>query len=219
MHPDAYQFHKRPHGPGNQFRGHHIISDQVGEKELGVVWRELSAILAAGVPGDIAEFGCYAGTTSQFIRRRLDETEESAKRAFHVYDSFQGLPAKTDADQSPAGEQFTEGKLSVSKKDFLREFQAAHLVPPIVHKGWFNDLTSADVPKHIAFAYLDGDFYQSILDSLRLVWPRLSPGGVMLVDDYGREALPGPKRAVHDFFGGHPPQVRQEHDIAICKRS
>lgn len=199
----------------NLFRGHKIISDQVGAGELDVVWRELEKVLAAGVPGGIVEFGCYAGTTSLFIRRLLNEMDESNKRSFHVYDSFEGLPDKTVQDASTAGEQFKKGELSVSKKQLLQNFRAANLQPPIVHKAWFNALTEKDVPDTIAFAFLDGDFYASIMDPLKLVWPRLSPGGVVLVDDYGRDALPGPERAVHDFFSGHPPVIKTEQNIAV----
>ena len=199
--------------PVATFRGHKIISDQVGPEELGIVWRELARILSAGVPGDVVEFGCYAGTTSLFIRRLLDETHQSAVRSFHVYDSFAGLPEKHAQDNSAAGVDFQAGRLAVSKKEFLRHFYAANLTPPIIHKGWFGELTGADVPPTIAFAFLDGDFYESILDSLKLVWPRMSPGGVVLIDDYGREALPGASRAVHDFFGRG--DIRSQHNIAV----
>jgi len=201
----------------NLFRGHKIISDQVGAGELGVVWRELEKVLAAGVPGDSVEFGCYAGTTSLFIRRLLDEMNESNKRSFHVYDSFEGLPDKTVQDASTAGEQFKKGELAVSKKEFMHNFRAANLRPPTIHKDWFSQLTEHDVPGHIAFAFLDGDFYDSIMDPLKLVWPRMGKGGALLIDDYGRDALPGPERAVRDFFGGRPPIARVEHNIAIIK--
>ncbi len=203
----------------SQFRGHKIISDQVGEGELGVVWGELEKILDKNILGDVVEFGCYIGTTSVFIRRLLDEKHQPEKRVFHVYDSFEGLPEKAKADQSVAGDQFKAGELAVSKKEFLRQFQAANLRPPVVHKGWFNDLTGEDVPEKIAFAFLDGDFYDSIMDTLKLVWPRLGKGGAVLVDDYGREALPGAERAVRDFFGGHPPIARVENNIAVIIKS
>jgi len=200
----------------NMFRGHKIISEQVGEAELGVVWRELEKVLAAGTSGDIVEFGCYSGTTSLFIRRLLDERGESNKRLFYVYDSFEGLPEKTKQDASVAGDQFKAGELTVSKKQFLQNFRATNLRPPIVRKGWFNQLTDSDVPEQIAFAFLDGDFYDSIMDSLKLVWPRMAKGGAVLVDDYGRDALPGAERAVRDFFGSNT-NVRVEANIAIIR--
>jgi O-methyltransferase len=54
------------------------------------------------------EFGCYVGTTSLFIRRLLDQTGEGT-RPFHVYDSFEGLPPKTQADASAAGADWQAG--------------------------------------------------------------------------------------------------------------
>lgn len=215
--PDAYEHHRVPNTPANQFRGQLLISDQVSASDVGLVWRELERVLRAKVPGAITEFGCYAGTTSLFIRRLLDEKGES-DRPFHVYDSFEGLPPKTDADASAAGADFAAGKLAVSKKEFLRQFQRAGLKPPVVHKAWFNQLASDDVPAPIAFAFLDGDFYQSILDSLKLVWPRLSPGATLLIDDYQRPELPGAERAVRDFFKqiGQPmPKIIAQNNIAI----
>ena len=173
-----------------------IISDQVDQADVHIVLEQLERVLAAGIPGDIVEFGCYIGTTSLFIRRLLDGASEN--RSFHVYDSFEGLPPKNKEDDSPAGIGFRAGALSISKKQFIREFQKANLKVPVIHKGWFNDLTADDVPAHIAFAFLDGDFYQSIKDSLALVLPRMSRGGVIVIDDYAREALPGVAKAVHE---------------------
>lgn len=215
MNPDAYEFHKVPNTAAHQFKGQLLISDQVSAQDIGLVWRELEKTLIRNIPGDIVEFGCYAGTTSLFIRRLLDEHAQSDARQFHVYDSFVGLPDKLPQDQSAAGVEFQGGKLSVSKKEFIHQFQAAHRKLPIIHKGWFQDLTAADVPPQIAFAFLDGDFYESILTSLKLVWPRLAPGGALLIDDYDRAALPGVNRAMHDFFHGNVPPIRSEHAIAV----
>ncbi|HWB38626.1 MAG TPA: TylF/MycF/NovP-related O-methyltransferase [Candidatus Saccharimonadales bacterium] len=173
-----------------------LVSDQVNQRQLEVILTELEKCLSLN--GAIVEFGCYIGTTSLFIRRLLDLRNDS--REFHVYDSFEGLPAKTDQDESVAGDQFQAGELAVSKKQFLNEFRKANMRPPIIHKGWFSDLTATDVPGKIAFAFLDGDFYESIRDSLKLALPRMVAGAVIIVDDYGREALPGVTKAVYDLL-------------------
>jgi O-methyltransferase len=197
---------------------HPIISDQVALEELGVVLRELERVLQQGIPGHITEFGCYTGTTSLFLRRLLDSANASAWRELHVYDSFAGLPPKVSQDNSTAGEQFKAGELLASKKQLIANFKHAGLQLPHIHKGWFAELTATEVPSPIAFAFLDGDFYESITDSLRLVWPRLSSGGIITIDDYQREALPGVERAVRDFFGGHI-EVRHQATIAIIKKA
>lgn len=197
-----------------------LISEQVSKLQVEVILRELSRVLDAGVEGDIVEFGCYIGTTSLFIRRLLDHNQTTSVKGrsfhapeFHVYDSFEGLPEKSVRDASPSGEQFTAGELTVSKKQFLREFQKAHLQPPIVHKGWFSNLTEKDMPEKIAFAFLDGDFYESIRDSLRLMLPRTQKGGVIIVDDYAREALPGAAKAVHEYF--QPDHIKAVHNLGV----
>ncbi len=183
---------------------HPIISDQVDREDLRIVLTYLEKVLSEGVPGAIVEFGCYIGTTSLFVRRLLDARREP--REFHVYDSFEGLPEKSREDDSPAGIGFKAGALNVSKKQFTREFQKANLKLPVIHKGWFSDITPQDMPGQVAFAFLDGDFYQSIKDSLKLVLPRMSKGGIIVIDDYAREALPGVARAVHER--GLTPQAR-----------
>jgi len=194
---------------------------------LSVVWHELEQVIAAQIPGDIVEFGCYAGTTSVFIRRLLNQQgvrvgagqhQANFERAFHVYDSFEGLPDKTSADQNAAGVDFAAGKLYVSKADFIKVFRGARLELPIIHKGWFKDLGGQDVPEQIAFGFLDGDFYESILDSLRLVWPRLRDGGTICIDDYQRETLPGVQRAVREYFGRTLPLIKVQHNIAIISK-
>lgn len=216
---DNFTDHQLKKGhPHHRFRGHSIISDQISQAGLAVVCSQLEEVLDNNIPGAIVEFGCYAGTTSLFIRRVLDSRGQSKKRSFHAYDSFAGLPPKSAEDRNAAGVDFEAGKLSVSKKEFLHQFQRAGLQPPIAHKAWFADLSDTDIPSPIAFAFLDGDFYGSITCSLRLVWPRMSPGGSVLIDDYQRPTLPGVERAVQNFFKDKPSGVLHvEHNIAVIK--
>jgi O-methyltransferase len=215
---DSYKDHQlKKEDPKNWFRGHPIISDQINRDELGTVIGQLERALQQEVPGHIVEFGCYIGTTSLFIRRVLDQTKQS-DREFHVYDSFEGLPEKGSKDSNAAGIDFEAGKLFVSKKEFLQQFRTAGLRAPASHKGWFSDITAAEVPEPIAFAFLDGDFYDSIVDSLRLVWPKMSEGGIIVIDDYKRETLPGVERAITDFFKDkHIKRLRGEHNKAIIE--
>lgn len=193
-----------------------LISDQISRSALTVVIGELQKVIERDTPGAVTEFGCYIGTTSLFIRRLLNELDTD--REFHVYDSFEGLPDKTSQDSSAAGVNFKAGELSVSKKQFLEQFKRAKLNPPVTHKTWFDQITPPDLPDKIAFAFLDGDFYSSILTSLQLVWPRLDQKGSIAVDDYRRETLPGVERAINDFFQGKQYKLRYAHNIAIITK-
>lgn len=197
-------------------RDYPILTQQMTKKRLEIILRELSSVIEADIPGDIAEFGCYSGTTSLFIRRLLDSREE--QRIFHVYDSFSGLPPKSIEDASVAGSDFKAGELKVSKRDLIKNFKKANLELPVIHKGWFSELKDKELPETIAFAFLDGDFYDSIIDSLTIVWPRLSSNGEIVIDDFAKSNLPGVSRAVADFFKGSEIHLRHEQDLAIIKK-
>lgn len=188
-----------------------LLSDQIDERELAIILRELETVLTANVQGDVVEFGCYVGTTSVPMGKRLMKTD---KKLF-VYDSFEGLPEKTPKDESPAGTQFVKGELLATKKQLIKNFKQAHVPLPIITKGWFSDITPDQVPESISFAYLDGDYYHSVLDPLKLIWPNLTPGAIVLVDDYANEALPGAAKAVDEWLRTHPAKIRVEHSLAI----
>jgi O-methyltransferase len=188
-----------------------LLSDQVDEREVRVVLRELETVLGREVPGNVVEFGCYVGTTSVFLAGRLKATG----RKLYLYDSFEGLPPKTGEDESPAGMQFKTGELLATKKQLIKNLKQANVPMPVIKKGWFSALTEADVPERIAFAFLDGDYYHSVRDPLRLIWPRLAPGAIIMVDDYANEALPGAARAVDEWLRSHPAHLAVEHSLAI----
>lgn len=198
--------------PEQLLQKHTLISDQVDTSELLVILRQLEFVLGKTTEGAVVEMGCYEGTTSLFIRRLLGESRE-----FHVYDSFAGLPEKHEADRSPAGEQFKTGELFATKKSFITHFKKAGLQLPIIHKGWFRDIRQSEMPDKIAFAFLDGDYYESITDSLQLVWPRLVPKAVVIVDDYQNEALPGAGRAVDEWLTHHHAVLRAQRSLAIIQ--
>lgn len=179
-----------------------LISDQVDIKELRIVLSQLERVLAIEHSGSIVEFGCYVGTTSLFISRLLSQYNSSL--SYHVFDSFSGLPHKANEDLSPAGEQFKAGELFATKQQFITNYKKANLPLPVIHKGWFNELPDSEVPPSIEFAFLDGDYYDSIKTSLTLITPKLTPSSVIIVDDYANEALPGVARAVDQWLTMHP---------------
>jgi O-methyltransferase len=190
-----------------------IITDQVDREKLRIILEELERTLNDCTVGDIVEFGCYEGTTSLFIKRLQNELNDS--RHFHVFDSFAGLPEKTVHDNSPAGDQFKPGELTASKQQFITNFKKARLPLPIIHKAWFNDLRPGEIPNAIAFAFLDGDYYESIRVSLKLIEPRLVRGAVVIVDDYYSNALPGTKKAVDEWLQNKDYALKVAHSLAV----
>lgn len=190
-----------------------LLSEQIDKRELRIILDGLTKTLST-VPGDVVEFGCYIGTTSVHLARFLAPT---SKQLF-LYDSFEGLPAKTVYDNSPAGEQFKAGELKAAKKQLIFNLKKANVPLPHITKAWFSEVASSNVPATISFAFLDGDYYESIRDPLKLIWPRLSMGAIVVVDDYANEGLPGAGRAVDEWLRTHPAQLRVEHSLAIITK-
>lgn len=165
------------------------------------IYQKLSRTLLSGIPGAIVEVGCNAGGTSVFLKMIIDEL--APDRELHIYDSFRGLPPKSSYDTL-----FDHGDLRSSRHEVENNFRKWGLELPVVHEGWFQDTLASELPDCIAFAYLDSDFYDSILVSLRYVYPRLSKNAVVLIDDYCDSerdtddcpGLPGVKKACDAFF-------------------
>ena len=171
-------------------------NDQVSEKETERILELARKCLE--VEGDFAEFGCYKGDTSLLLAEVLKES----KKKLWIYDSFEGLPEKREEDRSALGVLFRKGELGVTKREVKMRFLKAGLPVPIIKKAWFKELSESDLPDRISFAFLDGDFYESIKDSLKLVVPKMSKGGVLVVHDYTNLALPGVAKAVDEFKKG-----------------
>ncbi|MDO4780969.1 MAG: TylF/MycF/NovP-related O-methyltransferase [Candidatus Saccharibacteria bacterium] len=190
-----------------------LASDQVDRAELAVVLRELQR--TKSVPGAVVEFGCFVGTTSVHLQRWL----LGGDKELHVYDSFEGLPEKTAEDSSPAGEQFRPGELHATKKQLITNFKKADLPLPHIHRGWFSELPDDAVPPRVSFAFLDGDYYESVLTPLRLLESRLQPGAIIVVDDYANEALPGAAKAVAVWRQQtkHQTTLQVEQSLAIIR--
>ena len=130
----------------------------------------VSQVLAYGVEGDFVELGCNVGASSVLITKLLVVHNSDKKLA--VYDSFDGLPKAKQID----GVIYKEGYCRTSE-DVLREnFGFYNLPLPEIHKGWFQDTLPNGLPERIAFAYLDGDFYDSILVSLQYVYQSYHQG-------------------------------------------
>jgi O-methyltransferase len=172
----------------------------VGMLRLDNLRQLLETVLADDVPGDVIETGVWRGGASIFMRGVL-AAHGDPKRRVWLADSFQGLPPP-DAERYPAdaGDQlFTIDLLAVSLEAVKANFERYGLLDDRVRflPGWFRD-TLPDAPvKRLSLIRLDGDMYESTIVALEALYPKLSPGGFVVVDDYG--AIPGCKQAVDDF--------------------
>ncbi|MBO7718013.1 class I SAM-dependent methyltransferase [Candidatus Saccharibacteria bacterium] len=169
-------------------------NDQVSREETDKIIELAQSSLQ--FRGDFVELGCYKGDTSLL----LAEVLHGSDKKLWIYDSFEGLPEKSEKDYSAAGENFRQGELLVTKREVKERFLRAGFKLPIIKKAWFSELSPSDLPEEIAFSFLDGDFYESIKQSLELVWPKMVQGGLVLVHDYNNPALPGVSKAVDEWL-------------------
>ena len=192
-------------------------NDQVSEAETEIILEEARRCLE--FEGDFVEFGCYKGDTSLALAEilRLKSVKNANLNAkLWIYDSFEGLPEKCEADFSELGRDFKAGELAVSKREVKERFLRANLPVPVIKKAWFEDLIVADLPEKVSFAFLDGDLYESIKISLKLVENKIEKGTI-IVHDYKNEALPGVARAVDEWLEKHNYEVLKRETLIIIR--
>ena len=208
---------------------------QVTARETEILLQELKKTLNNNVPCDVVEFGCYKADTSVLYQKLLEsmghggsiqsenQANQTSQKMLWLYDSFEGLPAKTREDNSAAGDAFQAGELLVTKREVIEKFKKMGLKLPKIKKAFFDDLDIIyDIPEKISYAFLDGDLYQSIKTSLRLVTDKMSQGGVIIVHDYNNPELPGSARAVDEWLKSHQVKVasfRVAETLAIIYRA
>lgn len=179
-----------------------LPTGMMSKEQIRIILKNLKEVLDSKIEGDIVELGCHGGSTSLFIQRLLKHY--NSEKEFHVYDSFLGLPDKQEEDETKITDEFFKGRFKSTEKNLILSFKDADLAPPIIHVGWFKDIPDQEYPEKIAFAFFDGDFYSSIIDSFNKVYPRLSKGARICIDDYKYNVLPGVEKACRDFLKGKP---------------
>jgi O-methyltransferase len=151
------------------------------------------------IQGDFAECGVYKGGTAYIIAYALEKKLVQNKR-LHLFDTFSGLPRIADSDPSGLKSgQFGDVSLG-AVRDFLHSFGFIDFHPGVIPE------TFADVQEaKFAFAHVDIDLYGSAKDCCGFFYERLTPGGVLIFDNYGFQPYRGAeKRAVDEFFKDKP---------------
>ncbi|WP_205703938.1 TylF/MycF family methyltransferase [Candidatus Chloroploca sp. Khr17] len=176
----------------------------IGLRRMNNLQACIEQVLADGVPGDLIETGVWRGGATILMRGVL-KAYGVTDRTVWVADSFEGLPTP-DVEQHPADTFWVSlalaGWLTVDLETVRRNFASYGLLDDHVRflKGWFKD-TLPDAPiTRLAVLRLDGDLYESTWDALTHLYPKLSQGGFLIVDDYFYESC---RQAVHDYRARH----------------
>jgi hypothetical protein len=178
----------------------------VGMRRLDNLQNCVIKVLEDGVPGELIETGAWRGGCGILMRAVLKAFGDDARTVW-VADSFQGLPkpaAEYPQDADDPHWTFSS-YLGVPLDQVKENFRQFELLDERVRflPGWFRDTLPTAPIDRIAVLRLDGDMYESTHLALSALYPRVSPGGFVIVDDFG--ALPRCRQAVEDY--------REEHHI------
>jgi O-methyltransferase len=164
----------------------------------------INTILQERIPGDIIETGVWRGGASIFMKALLD-VNEVRDRTVWLADSFEGLPKPNEKEySSDKGDKFYNMKeLAISIDTVKENFSKYGLLDENVKflKGWFKDTLPVAPLGQLALIRLDGDMYESTMDGIVNLYPKLAKGGFVIVDDWG--SVKGCQEAILDYRKKH----------------
>ncbi|MDQ2067255.1 TylF/MycF family methyltransferase [Xinfangfangia sp. CPCC 101601] len=176
----------------------------VGVKRLENLRMLTERALARGIPGDLIETGVWRGGACILMRGIL-AAHGVKDRKVVVADSFDGLPPPNPKSfpQDRDDTHHTFRQLAIPLEQVKTNFAAYDLLDAQVEflKGWFRDTLPGQRGRKWALIRLDGDMYESTLNGLENLYDSLSPGGFIIVDDYG--AIAACRQAVDEFRAKH----------------
>jgi O-methyltransferase len=174
------------------------------DDEVQALLSKLDATL--GVPGDIIECGCFLCGTTILMARHL--RQRGCDKRIYACDTFRGFDPGEFARERRQGTVSGDGDFTENDLQYVRR-KITRLGGPeqiTLVEGLFQD-TLAALPGPFAFAFIDCDLHDSMLYAARTIWPRLSPGGCLVFDDYANEAFRGATGAVDTFVGEQSPAL------------
>ena len=204
---DILLMRSMPFKPGVRVEGkdHPLFAHtMIGLKRLSNIQMCVEDVLMNNIPGDLIETGVWRGGAVIFMRALLKAYGIEDKKIW-VADSFEGLPppnaARYPADRNDKYHLMSH--LAVSLDQVKANFEAFDLLDEQVCflKGWFKDTLPVAPISKLSVMRLDGDMYESTMDALIHLYPKLSPGGYVIIDDYGD--IESCRKAVHDYRTGN----------------
>jgi O-methyltransferase len=196
----------RPFDPATRDEGRDQPYDaetMVGMKRLDNLQECVTRVVRDGVPGDLLEAGVWRGGSVILMRAVLDVLGDETRLVWAA-DSFDGLPPPDPAVPADSGDRHHENRfLAVGLEEVRANFRKYGLLDDRVRflPGWFSDTLPHAPIEALAVLRADGDMYASTMDILAPLYPKVSDGGYVIIDDYG--AIPACRQAVHDFRAAH----------------
>lgn len=163
----------------------------IGLKRLDNIQFCVETVIRDGIPGDLLEAGVWRGGACIFMRAIL-KAYGNTTRTVWVVDSFVGLPTPNPAAYQPnAGDLHHTyiDFLAVSRQEVEENFRRYDLLDEQVcfFEGWFKDTLPKAPIDRLSVLRLDGDMYESTIQTLEALYDKLSSGGGIIIDDYHLE--------------------------------
>jgi O-methyltransferase len=160
----------------------------------------VETVLRESIAGDLIETGAWRGGITIFMRALLKVHGDTQRRVW-VADSFEGLPAPKN--ENDGWNYSNVDYLKVSLEQVQNNFRRFGLLDNQVQflQGWFCDTLPKAPITRLSVLRLDGDMYSSTRDALVNLYPLVSPGGFVIVDDYF--SWPACRRAVDEYRAEH----------------
>ncbi len=193
--PANYNSERRDNGRDWPSLAHTMI----GKKRLNTTHFCIKQIFENNIVGDFVETGVWRGGTSIFMKATLDVFDEKNRKIWAA-DTFNGVPspniAKFPVDGHNDYSIFPQLKVSLEevKANFLKYNFSNENV--IFLKGLFSETLPSAPIESIALLSVNGLMYESTMDSLSNLYPKISKGGYLIIQDY---YLPACKQAVTDY--------------------
>ena len=151
---------------------------------------------ALALEGEFWECGVFKGGTAAMLAELIDRATLSEGKILRLFDTFSGMPTTDPSRDFHKKGDFSNTSLAVAKK-IVGDRPFVKYEP-----GFIPDTFAGHASVRIAFAHVDVDIYQSVMDCCAFIFPRLVDGGFMIFDDYGLPTCPGARQAVDEYFFG-----------------
>ncbi len=199
-------------------------------ERLYALYKSVEYLVKASIPGDIVETGVWLGGSCMLAAETLLRLGDRSRRIL-LFDTFEGHPRpdrEKDVDiwGNRASEEWERqtaqhgaGKWGYASLEQVKANLAQTGYPSdklVFVKGKVEETILANIPPQVALLRLDTDWYESTKASLDYLYPKLAPGGVLIIDDYGH--YKGQKQAVDEYFaalGEHPLLHRIDYSCRV----
>jgi hypothetical protein len=195
-----------------------------GKEAMFALYEAVRYVCSRRIEGDFVECGVWRGGSA--LVAALTMREMGSERRLHLYDTFDGMTRPTDKDVDHEGGRADdymarygdEGRWCYADENEVRELFVSRGFGDRVRivKGDVLNTLRADLPERISILRLDTDWYESTRHELDVLYPLISAGGVLIVDDYGH--WEGAREAVDEYFapGTRPLLVRINHTVRMA---